>query len=234
MRPYAPFALLLLTASCGDLGPTPTEKVLASQKKEEPPAAYSDPYSDGKKLEEQRQALRPSCDDAKQKLSSLDQKGLKLTKEDKEAISAASSSLTTACAADSADLPTVLKNFSDASARLLTLAGDYRGRAMKGVDLYRGTVDASKAKEEKLYTQHADTFELGGKVAIDYLMAYLMFAPLEQRKQTATAVIELGNKLPPDYEEDLTKKKLGKAMTAEGDEALRKLLRAEVYGVLPE
>jgi hypothetical protein len=234
MRSRILLGLLLLTTSCGDLGPTPSEKVLASQKKEEGEAPYTDPYADGKKLAEEKGRLKPLCDEAQTKLASLDLKGVKLTKEEQAAVAAGTAAMTTACQSAEAELQVLLPAFSDAAKKLLNLASEHRGKSLKGIDLYRGKVDPAKEKEEKIFTTSANTFEQAGDLAIDYMQAYLMYAPLAQRKQAAPAIFELQDRLPPDYAEQMQGKRLGKAMTAEGDPELRKLLRSEVYGVLPE
>jgi hypothetical protein len=229
-----------LALACGDLGPTPSEKVLASSKKEEE-KPYSDPYADGKRLADERKKLGPACDEAKKKAAEQEPQsaGLsfpaKLTKEDKAAMAAVVAALDTACAAAAGEDPTpILAAFGDVSKKALDLAGDYRGRSLKGIDLYKGTVDPAKEKDEKIFTGLADSYEAIGQAALDHLSAYLMYAPLPQRQLAADAMIALRGDLPPDFAETVKNKRLAGAMTEEGDEALRKKLRTEVYGALPE
>jgi hypothetical protein len=229
------FSLFACEIESGSVGKKPTDKVLSSQKKEEPgaKAAYQDPYADGKELATRREAAKSACAQASNTLSALDLGPLRLKADEKTKLTTMIKAFETACAAPPEEIAALLSTFGDLSLQALSYANDYRGKSFGSVDLLTGNVDTSKVKEEKAFNAAADATEAAGLAAQQWVMSYVMYAPLEQRKQAAASIFLLVDKLPPDYGDSLRKKKLGEAMTAEGDEGLRAQLRAEVYGTPP-
>lgn len=222
-----PGFLLVFALGCGDLGPTPTEKVLASQKQEEI-LPYSDPYADGNRLAQEREALSGACEEARKKWPpSTPKRNSK--KKDKEDIAALNESLAAACSKDTSDLQAFFEGFGDVAVKALNMANEFRGKSIS-VDLFTGKGDPVKAKNEAFMTAYADTFEAVGRMALDQVLAYLYYAPLPQRKLATDAAIGFYPRLPPDYEEEFIKQRLGKAWSMEGDETLKKTLCDQIYG----
>lgn len=231
-----PLALLALACEIdsGKVGPKPTDKVKAAAANQPTVAPYTDPYADGKELQSRLETAKAACAEGQKQAAALNTKPMRLEKEQAAELSAVTQKLTELCGAIPGDLAASLAAYSDLTLRALNLAHDFRGKSFTAVDRLTGKEDPSKVKSDQAYEAAANALEASGRATNGILFAYLMYAPLEQRKQAATSIFALLDKLPPDFADDFKRKRLGDAMVAEGEEAFRKILRAEVYGTLPE
>lgn len=233
--------LILLLAGCengGTVGLKPTDRLLADAKANQQGGAeapYSDPYADGTQLAIEKKNLARTCAEVQKKLTVLESVKLPYTKEEKDAISTVATLMPTACASASPNLDGDLKTFSDISKKAYYLAYEHRLRALEGVDMITGTVNPKVDKNSKAFENSADIYTLVGDHATTQMQAYLMFSPLEQRGKALQAMVDTINQQylnAPDFANQAFKIKfLGKAMTAESNDELRKKIRIEIYGV---
>ena len=232
-------ALVFLFAGCegvGELGPKPTEIVLANANKDKAgaAAAYVDPYTDSMQLNIEKKNLTRACEELQKKLSVLDASKLPgLDNAGKDAITAVNAALPTACAANTVNLEGDLKLFSEIAKDAFFLGNDMRMRATDGIDKVTGKVNPIADKYTKSFEAAADLYGAIGNHSFSQIKAYFMYAPLEDRNKTADAVFLLIPRLSPDFGDEIKNKQLLQIMSAEGNEALRKKIRAEIYGEIP-
>jgi hypothetical protein len=230
--------IVLLLCGCegvGELGLKPTEIVMANANKDKAAAAaYVDPYTDSMQLNVEKKNLARSCGELQKKLSVLDTSALPgLDKTATEAITAVNAALLTACASNSINLDGDLKIFSEIAKDAFYLGNDMRMRATDGIDKVTGKVNPKADKFTAAFEAAADLYGDIGNHSFAQIKAYFMYAPLADRNKTADAVFFLIPRLSPDYGDELKSKQLLQIMSAEGDEALRKKIRDEIYGELP-
>lgn len=232
-------ALVLLLCSCegvGELGPKPTEIVLANANKDKggAAAAYVDPYADSMQLSIEKKNLARACDELAKKLSVLDATKLPgIDKADKDAIAAVNAAFPGSCASSSPNLDGDIKLFSEIAKDAFYLGNDMRMRATDGIDKVTGKVNPIADKYTKPFEAAADLYGDIGNHAFAQIKAYFMYAPLEDRNKTADAVFLLIPRVSPDFGDEIKNKQLLQIMSAEGNDELRKKIRAEIYGELP-
>ena len=228
--------LLLGCKGVGDLGPTPTEIVLANANKEKgtAAAAYVDPYTDSMQLNIEKKNLTRSCEELQKKLSVLDTSKLPgLDTACKDAITAVNATFPAACASNSVNLDADIKAFSEIARNAFFLGNDLRMRATDGIDKVTGKVNPIADKFTVPFESAADLYGAIGNHAFSQIKAYFMYAPLSDRLKTADAVFLLIPRLSPDFGDEIKNKQLLQIMSAEGNDELRKKIRAEIYGELP-
>jgi hypothetical protein len=231
------FLVALLLFSCEgarELGPKPTEIVLASAKKDQEKAGvYVDPYTDSTQLKIEKKTLARACDELQKKLSVLDTSKLPgLDNAAKDAIAAVAASFPGTCANSDLNLDRDLKIYSAIAKDAYYLGNDMRMRSTDGIDKITGKVNPIADKFTKPFEETADLYGYIGDHCWAQIEAYLKFAPLADRDKTADAVFLLIPRLSPDYGEQLKSKKLRDVMSAETNDTLRKKIRTEIYGEL--